>query len=433
MPKIAKELSALEVKRLTHQGTNKKHYVAVGGVGGLTLQITPNGHRSWLLRTSMGKRRPEYGLGSYPEISLSVARDRARALKEKIRDGIDPKAERKQLKLALEAQQKRNLQFKEAVDRYLDTKLDEYSNPKHRQQWRNTLKTYAVPLLGNLLVQDIMVPDILRVLKPIWHEKTETASRLRGRIEAVLSWATVEGYREGDNPARWAGNLKEALPAPHKIANEKNHPALQIDDVVKWLDRLRQMDGMGRFGLEFALLTASRSQEVRGALWREIDLDNALWIIPASRMKMNREHRVPLSTAAVELLERVPKFAGSDHVFPAPRGGKLSDMTLSAAMRRLHQADEKEGGPGFADGASGRPAVPHGLRSTFRDWVGERTAFPGDLAEMALAHKVASDVEAAYRRGQMTDKRRPLMQAWADFCNGIETEPNVLSFEGVGK
>jgi integrase len=432
MPKVANELSALDVKRLKHPGTQKKHYVAVGGVGGLTMQITPNGYKSWLLRTSIGKKRPEYGLGSYPEISLSVARDRAREIKEKLREGIDPIAERKAAKSELEKQLLRNLSFKDAVDRYLNAKLDEYSNPKHRQQWRNTLKTYAVPVLGSLLVQDIKVPDVLRVLKPIWYEKTETASRLRGRIEAVLSWATVEGYREGDNPARWAGNLKEALPAPSKIAKETNHPALQIDDVPSWLTRLRQMDGMGRYALEFALLTASRSQEVRGALWEEIDLDNALWIIPASRMKMSREHRVPLSTAAVELLKQVPRFAGSEYIFPAPRGIKLSDMTLSAAMKRLHQADEKAGGEGFVDRVSGRPAVPHGLRSTFRDWVGERTGFPGDLAEMALAHKVASDVEAAYRRGQMTDKRRPLMQAWADFCTGVETEGNLLSFEGAG-
>jgi integrase len=431
MPKIAKELSALEVKRLQYTGTGQNQTLAVGGVAGLLMQLTPNGGRSWLLRTSVGGKRKEYGLGSFPEITLSVARDRARATKEQIRDGVDPIEERKAKKSALLAEQRRGLSFDDAVDRYLDAKLDEFSNPKHRQQWRNTLKTYAVPALGNMLVQDIAVQDILRVLQPIWHEKTETASRVRGRVEAVLNWATVSGHREGDNPARWAGNLKELLPAPSKIAKEENHPALQIDDVPRWLSCLRTMDGMGRYALEFTLLTASRSQEVRGALWSEIDFDAGLWIVPASRMKMSREHRVPLSSGAVELLQQVPRLVETDLVFSAPRGGKLSDMTLSAAMKRLHQADIKDGGEGFTDRLSGRPAVPHGLRSVFRDWVSERTDFPGELGEMALAHKVGSDVEGAYRRGQMTNKRRPLMQAWSDFANCIETGSNVHNFPRI--
>lgn len=440
MPRVPKELSAIEVKRLKHDKPWKVHSIAVGGIGGLLLQFRRTSDtagneiytRSWVLRASASGKRREFGLGSYPDVSLADAKEKAREFKAKIRNGIDPIEERKAQRSALVAEQLRSLTFATAVDRYLDAKLDEYENPKHRQQWRNTLKSYAIPALGKMLVQDITVQDVLRALQPIWHTKTETASRVRGRIEAVLNWATVSGHRSGDNPARWAGNLKELLPAPSKIAKETNHPALQIDDVPRWLNGLRQMDGMGRYALEFALLTASRSQEVRGALWEEIDLDNALWIIPASRMKMSREHRVPLSTAALEFLRQVPRFAGSEYVFPAPRGGKLSDMTLSAAMKRLHQADEKANGDGFVDRVSGRPAVPHGLRSTFRDWVGERTGFPGDLAEMALAHKVASDVEAAYRRGQMTDKRRPLMQAWADFCGGVETERNVLSFTGAG-
>lgn len=430
MPKIARELSALEVRRLKHGGGGQNKTVAVGGVAGLLLQLTTNGGRSWLLRTTAGGKRKEYGLGSFPEVTLAVARDRARELKNKIRDGVDPTEEKKAKKSAMLIEQRRGLTFALAVGRYLDAKLDEFSNPKHRQQWRNTLTTYAIPELGNLLVQDIKVQDVLRVLQPIWHQKTETATRVRGRIEAVLSWATVSGHREGDNPARWGGNLAELLPAPSKITKEEHHPALQIDDVQHWLMRLRAMDGNGRLALEFALLTATRSQEVRGAQWCEIDLDNAIWIIPAKRMKMEREHRIPLSTGALEMLQMVPKLDRVDLVFPAPRGGALSDMTLSAAMRRLHELAVKEGCEGFTDRVSGRPAVPHGLRSTFRDWVGERTSFPGDLAEMALAHKVANDVEAAYRRGQMIDKRRPLMQAWSDFINGTSSEGNVLSFEG---
>ncbi|PRY19294.1 integrase [Aliiruegeria haliotis] len=430
MPKVAKEMSALEVKRLQNPGKGTNHTVAVGGVAGLMLQITPNGGRSWLLRTKVGVKRREFGLGGFPEVSVATARDRARDLKDKIREGVDPTEERKARKAALVAAQRRGLTFADAVDKYLNAKLDQYKNPKHRQQWRNTLQTYAIPELGSMLVQDIAVQDVLRVLQPIWLDKTETASRLRGRIEAVLSWATVTGHRSGDNPARWAGNLKELLPAPNRVAKEENHPALQLDDVQRWLAGVRAMDGMGRYALEFALLTATRSQEVRGALWEEIDLEKGIWTIPAQRMKKEREHRVPLSSGALDFLASVPRFEASELVFPAPRGGKLSDMTLSAAMKRLHEADLKTGGAGYVDRVSGRPAVPHGLRSTFRDWVAERTGFPGDMAEVALAHKVSNAVEAAYRRGDMVEKRRTMMQAWADFVNGSVTDSNVVSFAG---
>ena len=263
MPKVAKELSALEIKRLKHPGSDQNHNVAVGGVSGLTLQITPNGSRSWLLRTSVGSKRREFGLGPYPEIAVGAARDRARELKEKIREGIDPIEERKARKSALLAEQRRGLTFKAAVDQYLDAKLDEFSNPKHRQQWRNTLTNYAVPEIGDMLVQDISVRDVLRVLQPIWYRIPTSASRLRGRIENVLNWATVSGHREGDNPARWAGNLKELLPSPKKTKKPQNQPALQIDDAQRWLQGLRRMGGMARFALEFKLLTVVRSGEVR--------------------------------------------------------------------------------------------------------------------------------------------------------------------------
>lgn len=418
MARIAKELTALEVRRLAHPGTGRNVTFAVGGVSGLLLQITPGGGRSWVLRTMVGKRRREFGLGPYPEISLADARDRAREAKEKIRSGIDPVEERRAAQAALVAAQRRGLTFEDAVERYLDAKLDAFTNPKHRQQWRNTLNTYATPELGAMLVQEIAVQDVLRVVEPIWRTKTETASRLRGRIEAVLSWATVAGHRSGDNPARWAGNLKELLPAPARIAQVSNHAALQINEAPRWFAALRERDGMGSRAVEFAALTVARSQEVRGALWAEIDLDAALWVIPAARMKMDREHRVPLSDDAVALLAALPRFADNPLAFPAPRGGKLSDATLSATMRRLHAADVAAGGEGFVDRVSKRPAVPHGLRSTFRDWAAERTHYPGEMAEIALAHRVANAVEAAYRRGDMVEKRRGMMNAWAGFLCG---------------
>ncbi|QPC94743.1 site-specific integrase [Mesorhizobium sp. INR15] len=426
MPKKAKDLTALEVSRLRHPGKGGNAAVAVGNVSGLLLQCTPGGARTWLLRTIVGTKRREIGLGGYPDVPLAEAVRRAREAKVKILAGVDPVEERKAARAALAAAQARGLMFGDAVDRYLAAKLDAFKNAKHRAQWEMTLKSYAGPELGALLVSDIGVQDVLRVLQPIWKTKTETASRVRGRIEAVLAWATVAGHRTGDNPARWAGNLKELLPAPSKVAGGENQPALQLDDAGRWFKSLGTRDGIGSRALEFAALTACRSQEVRGATWDEIDLDKALWVVPAARMKMGREHRVPLTAHAVALLEALPRLADNPIVFHAPKGGQLSDMTLSATMRRLHDADIERGCTGFIDRASKRPAVPHGLRSTFRDWVAERTTFPGDMAEVALAHKVSNAVEAAYRRGDQLEKRRQMMASWSGFLTGRAAKATVV-------
>ena len=308
--------------------------------------------------------------------------------------------------------------FAEAVDQFLSSKLAEFNNDKHRLQWRSTLDAYAGPVLGSLRVSDIGFRDVLRALEPIWREKTETASRLRGRIEAVLAWATVSGHREGDNPARWKGNLDALLPKPGKIAKADNHPALALADVASWVADLRKRVGMAARALEFAAFTAARSGEVRGAVWTEFDLSAALWTIPAERMKAGREHRVPLTPELVAMLRALPRMDGSSFVFFAPRGGMLSDMALSAVMRRMQEAATAEGGAGFIDLRSGRSAVPHGLRSTFRDWAAERTDYPHEMAEIALAHNVGSVVERAYRRGDMLEKRRTMMAAWGRFLRG---------------
>ncbi|MFC4671977.1 tyrosine-type recombinase/integrase [Seohaeicola nanhaiensis] len=417
MPKVAAELSALDVKRLAHPGGKRNVLYSVGGVPGLHLQVTSGGGRSWVLRAKVGSLRRDIGLGSFPGVTLSQARDKARDARAKIERGIDPVEQRKAVKAALIAAQRRGLTFDKAAEKCLVAKLEAFKNAKHRQQWENTLATYASPELGKMLVQDITTQDVLRVLHPLWLEKTETASRLRGRIEAVLSWATVAGHRVGDNPARWAGNLKELLPAPSKVATEGNHPAISLDDAKRWFVALQNRDGFGARALEFLALTATRSQEVRGAEWDEIDLDKALWVIPAARMKMGKEHRVPLPSGAKALLEALPRFEDNPLVFPAPRGGKLSDMTLSATMKRMHEGEVAEGRSGFVDRTSKRTAVPHGLRSTFRDWVAERTTFPGDMAEVALAHRISNAVEASYRRGDMIEKRRSMMTAWEQFLN----------------
>lgn len=257
--------------------------------------------------------------------------------------------------------------------------------------------------------------DMLRVLEPIWASKTETASRVRARMEAILSWATVAGHRTGDNPARWRGNLDALLPKPGRIADKGNHPAVALDEVAGWFAALNKREGVAARALEFLALCASRSGEVRGATWEEIDVKAKIWTISAERMKAEREHRVPLTDAALAVVEALPRHASSPYIFAAVRGGQLSDMTLSAVMRRMQADEVKEERRGWLDPRSRRPAVPHGLRSTFRDWAAERTEYPRDMAEIALAHRVGSEVERAYRRGDMIEKRRQMMADWARF------------------
>ncbi len=437
MPKVAKELGPLDVKRLVHAGGKGNAMVAVGGVAGLYLQLTPKGGKSWILRTTVGAKRTDIGLGGFPTVTLAQAREKAREARDKLEQGIDPVAERKAAKARLIAARNKGMTFADAIDKALAARLDAFKNEKHRDQWRNTLSQYAVPIIGALPVQEVDTAAVLRVLSQevtdkagkvegtLWQARTETASRLRGRIEAVLSWATVKGERSGDNPARWAGNLKELLPAASKIAVEGNHPALSLEDAPRWFAALRTREGFGARALEFAALTAARSGEVRGATWDEIDLERGLWTIPAARMKMKREHRVPLSPVAVALLKALPKLKDNPLVFPAAKGGMLSDMTLSATMRRMHESSEAEGA-GFIDPRNKRPAVPHGLRSTFRDWVAERTTYPGEMAEVALAHRISNAVEAAYRRGDIVEKRRAMMAAWAGFLSGVEVTSKIV-------
>jgi integrase len=413
MPRVAKELSTLEVKRLKHSGRNGlPELISVGGVAGLLIQVTPNGSKSWLLRTTIAGRRRKMGLGSYPTVSLAQARERAREATDAIWHGKDPVEERRAEAADLVATEARNLSFADAVDKFLEAKLAEFKNEKHRKQWRSTLVTYACPVVGMQPVSTIDVHDIRRVLQPIWQTKTETASRLRGRIESVLAWATVAGHRDGDNPARWRGNLDAVLPKPAKVATRGHWPALALKDAPDWFGDVVARKGAATRALEFLALTAARSGEIRGATWSEVDLAERLWTLPADRMKAGKMHRVPLTDRAVALLRDLPRFEETEFVFPAPRGGQLSDMALQAVMRRVHGGREQGG---YVDALSGRPAVVHGLRSTFRDWAVERTEYPSDMAEIALAHTVGSEVERAYRRSDMIEKRREMMADWEDF------------------
>ena len=389
-----------------------------GGGLGLYLRVEPNGSRFWVQRIMIDGKRSEIGLGSPPLVSLAQARDQAINNKRYIRSGQNPIAERSKAREVIT--------FREAVDLFLASKLGEFRNEKHQKQWRSTLDTYAQPLLGHEKVSAIQTYHVLKAIEPLWLEKTQTAVRLRGRIEAVLSWATVSGHRTGDNPARWKGNLAELLPKPNKISSSRNHPALRLSEVSRWWRCLEGREGISARALQFACLTASRSGEVRGMTWSEVDLHRQLWTIPAARMKAGREHRVPLADVAVRLLRELPRLEGSDFVFFGARGGALSDMTLSAVMRRIHEAEEAAGRPGFLDPRSQRPAVPHGLRSTFRDWAAE-CGYARDLSEIALAHSVGSEVERAYRRTDMLERRRSMLDDWAAFLIGAQSLPLEVS------
>lgn len=400
MPKLAKELGALEVGRLREPGLH-----AVGGVQGLHLQISKAGAKSWILRAMVGGKRRDMGLGPYPGVTLADARRKAREVREQAAAGVDPIRERQAAKAALIASQKAEITFDQAVERFLQTKEADWKNPKHRQQWRNTLKTYASPVIGGLVVQDVELQHVMAILSPIWKTKAETASRLRGRLEAVLDWASASQFRKGENPARWQGLLDKLLSASGKRARTKHHPAIKINELHDFILQLRDRQGTAAEALEFLILTAVRSGEVRGATWSEIDLKNRVWTIPADRMKAGRQHRVPLSTRAVEILQNQPQGEATEAVFKPPRAKFFCDMSLLAVMRRM-----------------GRKEVPHGFRSTFRDWAAERTNYPRDVCEMALAHTIESSVEAAYRRGDLLDKRFPLMDDWARFC---DTKPQV--------
>jgi integrase len=402
VPKIAPELSPAAVRNLM----DKPGLHAVGGVNGLLLQVSRGAsgqlRRSWILRAVVGAKRRDIGLGSYPTVTVGIARDKAREAREQIRHGIDPTAERHKARAALIASQAATITFAEVAAKVAAMKAKEFRNRKHAAQWVSTLDTYANPVIGKMPVGDVALDHVVSILEPIWLTKTETATRLRGRIEAVLAWAIVSKYRTASNVALWKGNLDAILPKPGKVQKVEHYAAVPFAELGAFMADLRQRKGMAARAVEFAILTAARSGEVRGATWAEIDLENKLWIVPAARMKAHKEHRVPLSDEAVRLLNALPRT--SDLVFPAPKRGMLSDMTLTAVLRRM-KVD----------------ATVHGFRSSFRDWAGERTNYPRELAEVALAH-VKDKTEAAYWRGDLFEKRRKLMNAWARYIGTVQPD-----------
>jgi integrase len=376
-----------------------------GDGAGLWLQVSKSGAKSWIFRYDFCGRRRQMGLGSCNTVDLALAREKAKACRLVLLEKRDPIEERDKARAEYVHQQAKRVTFDECASAYISAHRGSWKSAKHAAQWEATIAAYVSPIIGALPVADVDTALVVKVLKPIWNTKTETATRLRGRIESILDWATTHKFRRDENPARWRGHLENLLANPNKIAPVKNHPALPWREISTFMTELRKREGVSARAIEFAILTACRSGEIRGARWSEIDLDAKLWTIPAERMKAGKEHRVPLSTSAVAILAAIEQRSGL--VFPGrDKEALLSDMSLTSVLRRMERTD----------------ITVHGFRSTFRDWCSEygKNSFSREVCEHALAHGLPDKVEAAYRRGDLLDKRVVLMQAWADYCGGVE-------------
>ena len=392
------KFTALEVSRMSKPGR-------FGDGGGLWLQVRDADHKSWVFRYRLDGRSREMGLGPVVLLPLKEARDRAIAARRLLLDGVDPLDVRQEAKAARKVATDA-LTFRQTAMRYIAAHNAGWKNPKHAAQWGATLATYVYPWFGDRPVAAVDTGDVMKAVEPIWSEKPETASRVRGRIESILDYAKSRGWRAGENPARWKGHVANLLPKKTKVRAVEHHAALPWADIGTFMAALEAEAGTAALALRFTILTAARTGETIGATWAEIDLAGATWTIPAARMKAGREHRVPLSPAAMGLLMALPGSNGAEpggYVFGGGKAGKpLSNMAMLALLRRMKRGD----------------LTAHGFRSTFRDWAAEATSYPGELAEAALAHTVSSKVEAAYRRGDLFEKRRAMMAEWGTRCAG---------------
>ncbi len=395
MARVSNRLTAMMVQKLKEKGR-------YGDGDGLYLQVGPTGRKSWLFRyTRHGKAR-EMGLGALNAMSLADARGAAASARHMLAIGVDPLEARTTERERQRAEACSGITFSECAAAYIEANKSGWRSEKHAAQWSSTIKTYVEPVLGNLPVQAIDLNRIMEVLQPIWTTKTETASRLRGRIETILDWAAVQKYRPAENPARWKGYLDKLLPPPSKVQKAQHHPALPYMEIGTFMMALRQQDGNAARALELTILTAARTSEALNAQWDEFDLDAKVWNIPGVRMKAGNDHRIPLSNAGMTVLTKMAEVRQGTFVFPGRKKGQpLSNMTLLQLLKRMGRAD----------------ITTHGFRSTFRDWISERTNFSNEVAEMALAHTIDNRVEAAYRRGDLLDKRRELMEKWGAFCS----------------
>jgi len=388
------KLSATRVMALTEPGR-----YADGN--GLYLQISRWKTKSWMLRYQLSGRAREMGLGALGTVGLKEAREKARAARLLLIDGTDPIEARIAKKRMLKAELAKRVTFREAAEQCIASRRDGWRNEKHAAQWTATLSRYVYPIIGGLSVAQIETGHILKILEPIWSTKTETASRVRGRIENILNWATSRHYRQGENPARWKGHLENLLHAKVRIASERHQPAMPYQELPRFIDELRTQVGISARALEFTILTAARTGEAINATWEEFDLKSALWTIPGERMKAGRSHSVPLSRRVIEILEALPRETGSNFVFPGMRrASQLSNMAMLQLLR----------------GMRGNTSTVHGFRSSFRDWAGDETNFQREVVEAALAHTIRDQSEAAYRHGTALEKRRRLMEAWAGYC-----------------
>jgi integrase len=372
-----------------------------------------------LFRYERGGRERWMGLGPVDDFTLDEARERARKARQLLRDGIDPIDARKADRVAQATQTAlaaaKNVTFRQCAERYYEFHSPKWKNAKHSKQFLSTLEEYAFKVMGALPVAAVDKALVLKAIEPIWRKKNETASRVRGRIEAVLDFAKVNGWREGENPATWTGNLVHVLPAPGTFTEVKHHAALPYADICDFVSRLSACEGIAASALEFTILTAARTGETVHAKWDEIDFAEKAWVIPAARMKAKKEHRVPLTDRAITILKALPREAG--FIFPGGRkGAALSNMAMDAVLKRM----------GFKNGR----ATVHGFRSTFRDWAAERTNYPNHVVEMALAHVIGDKVEAAYRRGDLFEKRRKLMADWARYCTTPQRAATVMQLHG---
>ena len=405
------KLTAIGVRAATKPGR-------YGDGDGLHLHVRAAGQRAWVLRYMRDGRSRDMGLGPYPEVTLAEAREKASAARKQVRAGADPVDARRRDRVARTAMSGQT--FRAAAEELIADKGKGWRNPKHRAQWSSTLVAYAYPAFGDRPVREVDTDAVMAVLRPLWERVPETASRLRGRIEAVLDAARARGWREGENPARWKGNLASRLPTPRKVKATQHHPALPWQKAEAFMVALRQRKGVAARAIEMVILTAARSGEVRGMCWGEIDMAAAVWIVPASRMKAERLHRVPLSAAALAMLEaRRPDHTAADAlVFPGAAARKqLSDMSLTATLRRMNEVALGQAVP-WTDPVQGKAITVHGFRSTFRVWAGEAAQHPREVVEAALAHTLKDKAEAAYARTDLLERRRPLMEAWARHVAG---------------
>jgi integrase len=419
MARQQQRLSALQVSKLTKPGL-------YGDGGGLTLQITATGAKSWLFRYMVAGKPFGMGLGPTHTVSLAEARQKALDARKLLINGINPLAAKKQNQIAAALAAAKMMTFDQCAEAYILAHKAEWKNAKHVSQWTNTLSTYASPVFGHLPVAEIDTALVVKCLVPIWESKTETASRVRGRIESVLGWATTSGYRTGENPCPLERiTSKTCWPPSARSSRTKNHPSLPWQRIGAFMSALRAREGISAQAVEFAILTACRSGEVRGARWVEFDTAGKLWTIPAERMKAKREHQVPLSDAALVLLESITKRRWRD-CFAGIKGQPLSDMSLTAVIRRMNGDEKRRGQMPIATGVT-----VHGFRSTFRMWVAETTNYPREVAEHALAHQLPDAVERAYQRGSQLAKRAALMAEWSAYCATVPTDAVVKPIRGA--